>query len=762
MAEQKESRIMSKKPLKPAITRPAVVATLTPREVWMMLRQHIWLIVIMTIGGLGMGVGSWYLAKQYYPKYTAMTFIEVLAAAERDPTKIGVYPGSSIEIQYVYRRSLASLLLQQGTFMQLLNRDRIRQTDWFKSLGGGESTGVSIERGLRDLQKHLQASADRDSDFIRISMTAGDKREAALIVNEMVDVFLRMRVVEEEGDIRQRLTALDEQKTTVQQELTTIQQGLNNIRNTSGFTDLEQHYYLTAVEQRLNDLTLADNDLTLEMANTMAVIRVLERQATGPIAEQISRMVDSDSIMTTLLQQRIALETVLAGEMAKYGENHREVKQIQEQINEIVEKRKARNSEISELIRMSNLRNGEDSLTMLQSRLAELQAQKRDAEEKKRLLDLARSQYNDYIIKRDETQKRLEEINISIEKYNIMLRDPETPKVKRLGDAPEPLDVSFPRWQLFFPGGLILGIFLGVAIAFLVERLNNLVRTGTDVVRHLRVPLLGTIPDADEDNYLEGIDPTMAVKDAPYSIVSESYRNFRSNLKLSMPANSKAILITSSAAGDGKTSVAVNLAISFASQGRKVLLIDANFWRPKLNAIFPGPIIETQPAMQSEQPVPEETGESNENIEIGLSTVLTGLCGYHEVIRPSGIENCDVVDAGLLPPNPAELLGSIQMEQFIKHQCERYEYVVVDGPPVLLVGDVKMLARIVDGTVLVINATTTTKGAASRAIVELNRVGATLLGCVLFGVKAMKGGYFREQFRSYQEYQSLQLAKTAS
>ncbi len=761
MAEMKQTKIMSEQPIRPAITRPAGGATLTPRELWIMMRQHIWLIIIMTVAGFAIGGGSWYLAKRVYPKYTAVTLIEVLAASEKDPTQIGTYPVNR-DIQYVYRQSLASILVQQSTFFQLLNREKIRETNWFKALGGGgESTAMSIERGLKNLQRNFVALAERESDFIRVSMTAGEKKEAALIVNEMVTLFLQMRGGEEEGDIRRKLTALDEQKTSVLQEMTTIQQGLSNIRATSGFTDLEKQAFQTYMEIRLSDLEVSNNELTMDIANTAAQIRALDRMATGPITEQIQRIVESDYLISDLVKGRVALETAKAGNLTKFGENHREIKQIQEQINEISAKKTARGTEIGELIRISNLRNGEDALAVLQTQLAELQAQKREAEEKKRQLDLARAQYADSIIKRDEAQKRLEEINVSIEKYNIMLKDPETPKIKKLSDAPEPLDVSFPRWELFFPGGLFLGLLFGIGLAFLIERLNHLVRTGTDVARHLRTSLLGTIPDADEDDFLEGIDPTIAIKEAPYSIVSESYRNFRSNLKLSMPTNTKAILITSSAAGDGKTSVAANLAMSFASQGRKVLLIDANFWRPKLNVIFPVAI--SEPPAQSEQSVSEEnSNEAGENIEIGLSTVLTGLCGYHEVIRPSGFENCDVVDAGLLPPNPAELLGSIQMEQFIKHQCERYEYVVVDGPPVLLVGDVKMLARIVDGTILVVNAANTTKGAATRAVAELNRVGATLLGCVLFGVKAMKGGYFREQFRSYQEYQGLQFAKSAS
>jgi Mrp family chromosome partitioning ATPase len=100
------------------------------------------------------------------------------------------------------------------------------------------------------------------------------------------------------------------------------------------------------------------------------------------------------------------------------------------------------------------------------------------------------------------------------------------------------------------------------------------------------------------------------------------------------------------------------------------------------------------------------------------------------------------------------------MEQLIKDRRKNYDYIIVDGPPVLLVSDAKVLAKIVDGTVLVVNAGTTRRGAAQRTIRELQAIDAKIVGCVLFAARALKGGYFHEQFRSYQKYQKLQLASS--
>ena len=385
-------------------------------------------------------------------------------------------------------------------------------------------------------------------------------------------------------------------------------------------------------------------------------------------------------------------------------------------------------------------------MVVLRSGYEELERLRLKAETQKARLDEARVQYEQRMAVRDERKGMLDEIKAQIERYRILHDDPETPKVQRVGLAQAPLEVSSPRWEFYFPGGTILGFISGIGLALALELLNDLVRIPRDVARFLHIPLLSVIPDAAEDEQVRGIDLCHVVRQAPYSIISESYRRCRTSIKLSSSAGSlRALLVSSGAAGDGKTSVAVNLAVAFVAENKRVLLIDANFRRPRLQTIFPKP---------AEQP------EQVNQFGFGLSNLLLGQCGYQQAIRTSGIDDLDVIDSGPLPPNPAELLGTLRMEELIKEQRKNYDYIIVDGPPVLLVSDVKVLAKIVDGTVLVFNASATRRGAAQRTIRELQAVDAKIVGCVLFAVRALKGGYFQEQFRSYQEYQKLQLARS--
>jgi capsular exopolysaccharide synthesis family protein len=280
----------------------------------------------------------------------------------------------------------------------------------------------------------------------------------------------------------------------------------------------------------------------------------------------------------------------------------------------------------------------------------------------------------------------------------------------------------------------------------MIELLNDLVRTPRDVARFLHIPLLGVIPDASEDDLARDVDLHQVVHQAPYSIIGESYRRFRTNLEMSVtPDSLRTLLVTSGNAGDGKTSVAVNLATAFVAKNERVLLIDVNFRRPSLHTIFPH-------ASAGKVDMTEA--------DFGLSNLLMGQCDSDQVIRPTGVEGLDVINAGLLPANPVELLASPRMKQLIDMQREVYDRVVIDSPPVLLVSDAKVLAKLVDGTVLVFNAAATRKGAATRTIFEMKDVGANVVGCVLFAVQAMKGGYFHQQFKAYRKYLKPQLAST--
>ena len=180
-------------------------ASLTVREVLGILRRHLFLIFFMTVAGFAAGVGVWQVLQRYYPKYTATTYIKVLSPTPSDPWVIGgALPQK--DILYAHRRSIANLIMQQSTLEYLLSNDTVRQTKWYRQKGG---TDIKL---LRSLKKSLVAFPQRDSDFVELSMTAGDAQESADIVNKMVDLFLYQQNATEKGEVTAKLTQLNEQR----------------------------------------------------------------------------------------------------------------------------------------------------------------------------------------------------------------------------------------------------------------------------------------------------------------------------------------------------------------------------------------------------------------------------------------------------------------------------------------------------------------------------------------------------------------------
>jgi succinoglycan biosynthesis transport protein ExoP len=706
---------------------------LTPREALGMLRRHLWLILFVTVIGGAVGTGGWYLVRRYLPLYRAETAIKVLPPIVTDPMDIVVAQVQQ-DIRYGHRVALANLMKSQSTLQELLQRDEIRRTKWYRQQTSG---GADIAKAVQCLDRHLTAFPHREAEHIVVSMTCASPSESALIVNQMVNLFISRHGETEKGDIRQKLADVTKRQSDVEQEIRQSEADLQNVTRRTGITDLDRpagRYFQHTITLRLNELDNQESNLSLAIKQLQADIGNLRLLAEGPITEQIQHVIEGDPVMVALAQQLAVLEAQLSGRLTKFGETHRLVRQTKEQIDETRKRREERRLEIAEQTRRANLLNARDSLRVLEERLAELQKLRTAALEEQKKLDEARGEYERVQKVRDERIETLNQIKMQIEKYRILLEDPQTPKVQSVGLAPEPLDMVLSRSIfLWAPGGTMLGLILGLSLALLVEMLNDFVRTPRDVQRLLHVPLLGVIPDAYEDRAVDEIDLCDVVREAPYSLLGESYRRCRTNLELSAGESLKTVLVASGQPGDGKTSLACNLAAAFAAKYERVLLIDGNLRQPSLHIVFP----------------PESSGEDR---LIGLTNLLMDECMYQEAIRPTAVAGLEVLDAGSPIRNPAELLAGSRMKELVECVAGHYDRVIIDSPPVLLVSDVKMLARLVDATLLVFNAGMTRWGVAERTIFEFEEVGARVVGCVLFGAEAMKGGYFRQQFRAYRRY----------
>ncbi len=706
---------------------------LTPKEILGILRRHVLLIVAFTVLGAILGTGAWFLLREYFPRYKALGAIQILQPAITDPLEISDAQTNK-DIYDQFRNSKILRMRSLGSLQELLRRDNIRGTKWFKQFVKGNETNVA--RSVKILQRRLHASAPRDDVHVLVSMTTSSAAESKLIVNEMLNLFLAQQRDEATFDLRNQLVKRRAQQEKLRDDLEVSNDEMRRIQEGTDFGNLGQTSFQDYLSRTLGEQQTDLGDLENDITRLISTVEILKARAEGPYDEVVTEQIEQDPVARRMRDSIAMLEPLLAELLTRFGENHIRVKQVSDSLKQRHNDLRKRQVEIANILRDANYRNARDAVVTMTVELESQRARLQEIQAQHKEMNKVRADYLDAVTRHDEKQERLKEMTTHIHKLTTLLEDPQLSKVKIAWRAPEPLEMSFPKLILFLPGGFILGLLAGLGLTFAIELLNDLVRSPSDVVRHLQAPLLGMICHVDEDPEVSSADLAHVVRRVPYSIMSECYRQFRANLKHSgRDEDKKILLITSGAAGDGKTTIAANLATTLIAENCKVLLIDANFRRSMTVTLFPG------------------TNGSPPDRDWCLSNYLTGQCQVDNgLVRSSGIENFDIIDSGPVPASPAEMLGSTAMRDLLARYRDVYDYIIIDSPP-LLVSDAKALAVQADGTILVFDAETTHRGAAQRALRELREINATVVGTVLMRVKAMKGGYFQEIYKSYQKYQ---------
>ncbi len=313
--------------------------------------------------------------------YTSRATIRVLPYADKDPLKAET-PPIDAEVQKRFQKMIAKLITQQSALRTLLQRDRIRETEWFKNFcetGWTSPREVSIEIGiqnaLKDLSQNLKATAEADSDLIIISMTCSRKEEAALIANEAADLFIRERREQEARIIRDKIRVIRESRTSLHNDLSTIQNNLDALYVKSGFTDLSEENFPHPARVRLNRLQRTYDDCILEIEKLKAEVQILK--------EETRKTSDK-----------------------------------------------------------KELHNAEKKLIIQQKRLEQLHRMLDEAEETKKQFDLAKIQYEDLITQREEREQLMQKVVLQIERLTLMMTDPTTAKVQIVGDASMPFEAD--------------------------------------------------------------------------------------------------------------------------------------------------------------------------------------------------------------------------------------------------------------------------------------------------------------------------------
>jgi succinoglycan biosynthesis transport protein ExoP len=586
---------------------------------------------------------------------------------------------------------------------------------------------------LSSFRGNLKVTLSPNTHIIKVSFRSPDKDLTSTVVNTLMSTYTENNFKSRFDSTMQASDWLSQQLVDLQMKVETSQEKLVRYQKEHEILGIDEKQNITT--QKLDELNKALTSAESERMDKESVYRLVQSGDTDTIASAATALdaagtgTQSASALLEGLRTKDADLKIQAAELStQFGPSYPKVAQLNNQLNEID------NQILVETRKVAGKIRGQYMAALQRENMLHdaLEKQKQEANK----LNESAIQYS--ILKRDlESYRTLYEglmekmkeagVSAGLKSNNFRIVD-----VARVPTAP--IEPNIPRNLAF---AFMLGLTSGVGLAFLLEGLDNTVRTTEQAQMISGLPPLGMIPlgsrASREGNSAkrlviatskEAVELVTQVR--PQSQMAESYRALRTSLLLSnLGAPPKVIMITSALPQEGKTTTSINCAVVLAQKGIRVLLIDADLRRPSIHkTLGMGP-------------------------RSGLSNVLTGSATLQQAITRSAVlPNLSVLPAGTPPPNPAELLASTNMRDVLEELRGQYDHIVVDTPPALSVTDAVVLSPRADAIVLVIRSGQTTKQALRRSRDILMQVNAKVSGVLLNAVDLSSPDYYY-----YYEYQ---------
>jgi len=580
---------------------------------------------------------------------------------------------------------------------------------------------------LGSFRGNLHVTLIPNTRIIEIHYTSTDPQLAASVVNTLAATYVEQNFKTKFESTMQASDWLSKQLIDLQMKVETSQEKLVRYQKEHEIlgNDEKQNITTEKLDELNKELTVAESD----RMQKEAVYRQTQSNDPLVVASAISAEAGGSTspLLDKLREQEAALKIQVAEINTQFGPSYPKVAQLNNQIKEIDHQLQTETNKAVDHFR------GQYLAALQRENLLHDSFEKQKQEANK--LNESAIEYS--LLKRDvESNRTLYEGLLEKLKEAGVTAGLRSNNFRILSAARtpySPVEPNIPRNLAF---ALVLGIISGVGLAFLLENMDNTVRTPEQAQALSALPSLGMIPLGSKTtshgsrNRLaltsskEAVETVTQVR--PQSQMAESYRALRTSLLLSnLGAPPKVIMVTSARPQEGKTTTSINTAIVLAQKGVRVLLIDADLRRPSIHkTLGMGP-------------------------RSGLSNVLTGSATLQQTIVTSPVlQNLFILPAGTAPPNPAELLASSNMKDLVAELRGQYDHIVVDTPPTLSVTDAVVLSSRADATILVIRSGQTTKQALRRSRDILMQVNAHVAGVLLNAVDLTSPDYYY-----YYEYQ---------
>ena len=702
------------------------------REYWEILVRRRWTVVIFFLIVVAATVVATSLTTSIY---RATLTLQI----ERDVQKVvtyqeGVSPGNysydadfyQTQYELLKSRALAERAVNQ---LGLADHPLDRARDVAAAAVANVDPAVEQANAIRLDQaraRHLEGAISgfaggvsiepvRNSRLVKVHYDSPNARMAADAANTLAKAFIEM-------NLERRMDASSYAKKFLEERMLQMRARLE---------ESEKELVKYAREERIINVDEKRSAVSLKMQDLNTALARAEEERINQQAQH-SQHKNSSGIGSSLILQSTAVQGLIETKnkldleyqegLKTYKPAYPSMQRLKSQIDEVQSKIN------QEAGRVRAATKGDFEMAAEKEKLLAAQLEKT----KEELLDLQDNSIKYNSLKREADSnrilyegllQRMKEVGVSggIDVNNISIVD----------KAQVPTGVYKPNLRGNVLMAMFLGLLGGIGLAFLFERVDDTLKTPEAVERYLGLPILGVIPIVKETANPGEDDPKLALsaQSDPRSAFAEAYRSVRTALQFSTPEGAPRVLVvTSASTGEGKSTTSLSLAIHFAQTGSRVLLIDADLRKPSLHKTL---------------------GMANGH---GLTNYLAGEATPLDITKPSFIPHLFFIPTGPLPPNPADLLASAKMLSLLSLATEKFQYIILDGPPVLGLSDAPILANMADGTILVVEAASTRRGFAQNAVKRLRGARARLLGGIVTKLKAGGKSYEYYQHSHYYAY----------
>ncbi|MFC1759020.1 polysaccharide biosynthesis tyrosine autokinase [Planctomycetota bacterium] len=716
-------------------------------DIWGIVSRRKWLLIFGMIFGSALGYIYLLRANPVYES-TGRILVET-----KKPMMPGMLNGFDTTDYRGGDSKHALIITSPQLIVDAYTEKKFDQLETFKAIP--EESG---RFGL--LSKNLSVvPVDENGDVLDISFRCGSAADTQKIVEGIIVAYKQFLDKTYKSDSKDSLEMLTEQRIKLEKtgkELATQYAAFKETAPSLILGDNGESTSLAEQHQRVHDqariaLRHAIAKINAEMVTVQQALEAEEGKVDyeGILLDTGADNQSSAANMIETRRQQMVSQRLIPLQMeheeltTKYGPNHPEVKSVKRRLDRFkvlypniqsasVERRS--DDELRELV--------QHLLVSLNKKRAQLEV---EASELDKLFNAAEAKAKALAQAKVQDQQFREDIARNKDSHGAILKGLidygmvandsfEGYKYSRLGSPGIGEKVS-PMPLKILPISAMLGMLSGFGIAYLVDMSDKAFRTPDEVSQVMRLPVVGHIPliEVAKIKTLPGseITPVIVTVHKPKSPQAEAYRAVRTSLYFNTKDRThKVIQVTSPMPGDGKSTLAANLAVTIAQSGKSVLLMDADFRRPTLHKVF-----------------------GLEKRAIGLAPFVNGEVELEDAISTlPETPNLSLLPCGARPSNPSELLSSQEFSNCLDLFREKFDYVIVDTPPVLAVSDGCAVAARVDGVILTFRIHKRAKPLATRARDALNNIGANVFGLVVNGVDQDAGGYYSQYRYGYSGY----------